>query len=170
MNRGYWRKNVNTRSWRSRGITLVHRLRRWPNISPTLSPRLMFIRLLLFPPRVLNRWHNRKPINAMYKDTGTSQATMLLLFSTRATQRELSKWPFKHRECLTRNPSNPHDALKHHFPSLKTDLISLELTVLERKFPWNWFTNTCQFSLIFHPHQVIFIHYKSRIATEIRGL
>ena len=30
--------------------------------------------------------------------------------------------------------------------------------------------NTWQFSLIFHPLQIIFIHYKSRIATAIRGL
>ena len=27
-----------------------------------------------------------------------------------------------------------------------------------------------QFSLIFKPHQIIFIHYKSRIAAAIRGL
>ena len=40
------------------------------------------------------------------------------------------------------NPLSPHDALKHHFTSLKTDLIFLQLRVLERKFPWNWFTNT----------------------------
>ena len=40
------------------------------------------------------------------------------------------------------NPLSPRDALKHHFTSLKTDLISLQLGVLERKFPLNWFTNT----------------------------
>ena len=39
------------------------------------------------------------------------------------------------------NPLNPHDALKHHFIFLKTDLIFLQLRVLDRKFPWNWFTN-----------------------------
>ena len=33
------------------------------------------------------------------------------------------------------NPLNPHDALKHHFTSLKTDLIFLQPRVLERKFP-----------------------------------
>ena len=33
------------------------------------------------------------------------------------------------------NPLSPHDALKHHFTSLKTDLIFLQLSVLERKFP-----------------------------------
>ena len=64
------------------------------------------------------------------------------------------------------NPLSPHDALKHHFTSLITDLIFLQLRVLERKFPWDWFTNTWQFSSIFHPHQIIFIHYKSRIADE----
>ena len=68
------------------------------------------------------------------------------------------------------NPLSPHDALKHHLTSLKTDLISLQPRVWERKFPWNWFTNTWQFSLIFKPHPIIFIHYKSRIATAIRGL
>ena len=41
---------------------------------------------------------------------------------------------------------SPHDALKHHFTSLKTDLIFLQLTVLEGIFPWNSFTNTWQFS------------------------
>ena len=30
---------------------------------------------------------------------------------------------------------SPHDALKHHFISLKTDLIILHSRVLERKFP-----------------------------------
>ena len=29
------------------------------------------------------------------------------------------------------NPLGPHDALKHHFISLKTDLIFLQLGVLE---------------------------------------
>ena len=67
-------------------------------------------------------------------------------------------------------PLSLHDALKHHFTSLKTDLIFLQPRVLERKFPWNWFTNTWQFSLIFKPHQIIFIHCKSRIATAICGL
>ena len=66
-------------------------------------------------------------------------------------------------------PLSPYDALKHHFTSLKTDLIFLQPRVLEWKFPWNWFTNTMQFSLIFKPHQVIFIHYKSRIVTAICG-
>ena len=40
------------------------------------------------------------------------------------------------------NPVSPHDALKHHFKSLKTHIIFLKPRVLERKFPWNWFTNT----------------------------
>ena len=60
--------------------------------------------------------------------------------------------------------------LKHIFISLKTYLIFLQPRALECIFPWNWFTNTWKFSLIFHPLQIIFIHYKSRIATAIRGL
>ena len=68
------------------------------------------------------------------------------------------------------NPLSPHDASKHHFISLKTDLIFLQQRVLERKFPRNWFASTWQFSLIFKPPQVIFIHYKSRIAVAISGL
>ena len=68
------------------------------------------------------------------------------------------------------NQLSPRDALKHHFTSLKTDLIFLQPKVLKQKFSWNWFTNTLQFSLLFKPHQIIFIHYKSRIATAILGL
>ena len=33
------------------------------------------------------------------------------------------------------NPLSPHDASKHHLASLKTDLISQQPRVLERKFP-----------------------------------
>ena len=33
------------------------------------------------------------------------------------------------------NPLSRHDALKHHFTSLKTDLILQQPRVLERKFP-----------------------------------
>ena len=58
------------------------------------------------------------------------------------------------------NSLSPHDAIKHHFSSLKTDLIFLQLGVLEWQFPWNWLTNTLQFSLISHPLQIIFIHYE----------
>ena len=32
------------------------------------------------------------------------------------------------------DPLSPHDAIKHHFASLKTDFISLQPRVLERKF------------------------------------
>ena len=32
------------------------------------------------------------------------------------------------------NPLSPHDAIKHHFTSLKTDLIFQQLRVLERDF------------------------------------
>ena len=33
------------------------------------------------------------------------------------------------------NPLSPHDALKHHFTSLKADLIFLQQRVSEQKFP-----------------------------------
>ena len=36
---------------------------------------------------------------------------------------------------LYNNPLSAHDALKHHFTSMKTDLIVLQLGPLERKFP-----------------------------------
>ena len=45
------------------------------------------------------------------------------------------------------NILNPHDDLEHHFVPLKNDL----------------FFYTCR------SFQVIFIHYKARIATVIRG-
>ena len=37
------------------------------------------------------------------------------------------------------NPLSPHDALKHHFTSLKTDLIFLQLRILE----WIFSKNSC---------------------------
>ena len=43
----------------------------------------------------------------------------------------------------------------------------IQQKVLERKFQWNWFTNTRQFSLIFKPRQIIFIHYNnSRLVVD----
>ena len=36
-----------------------------------------------------------------------------------------------HVKFVTLNPLSPHDALKHHFTFLKTDLISLQPRVLE---------------------------------------
>ena len=40
---------------------------------------------------------------------------------------------FTPSRCI--NPLSPHDALKHHFTSLKTDLIVLQQRVFEGKFP-----------------------------------
>ena len=68
------------------------------------------------------------------------------------------------------NPLSPHDALKHHFTSLKIDLIFLQPIGFRTKISMNFFTNKWSFSLMFKPHQNIFIHYKSSIATAIRGL
>ena len=57
------------------------------------------------------------------------------------------------------NPLSPHDALKHHLTSLKTDLIFVQPRVLEWIFLWNWFTNTIFFNFSptsnhLHPLQV----------------
>ena len=41
----------------------------------------------------------------------------------------------KERSLLRINPLGPHDALKHIFTCLKTDIISLQLGVLDRTFP-----------------------------------
>ena len=38
-------------------------------------------------------------------------------------------------------PFNLHDASKHHFASLKNDLMSSKQGGLERKFSWNSFSN-----------------------------
>ena len=52
-----------------------------------------------------------------------------------------------YKECLTLNPLGPHDALKHHFASLKNDLVSRNRGGSERKFSWNCFKNN---SILFH--------------------
>ena len=64
---------------------------------------------------------------------------------------------------LTLKPLSPHDALKRHFTSLKTDLISLQQTVSEKKIPWSWLTKTWGFSSIFN-------HFKSSSFTTSREL
>ena len=45
-------------------------------------------------------------------------------------------------------PLSPHDALNHHFTSLKTNLIFPQQRVLERKFPWNLFTTSNHLHLL----------------------
>ena len=75
-------------------------------------------------------------------------------------------WPIKSQLLRTKcafNLLSPHDALKHHFKSLKTDLIFLQLRVLEGKFPWNYLTNTWQFFQFF-------THFKSSSSTASREL
>ena len=56
------------------------------------------------------------------------------------------------------NPLSPHDALKQT-EGFRTK-ISMKLVHQYMAI----------FFLIFKPHQIIFMHYKSRIATAIRGL
>ena len=74
-------------------------------------------------------------------------------------------------DCGQVNPLSPHDALKHHFTSMKTDWIYQQPRFSERKSPWNWFTNTWQFSLIFksnhlHPLQVENCDSNSRLVVD----
>ena len=71
------------------------------------------------------------------------------------------------------NRLSPHDALKHHFTSLKTDLISLQPRVSERKFPWNWFINEkiffCNFKTTsnhLHPLRVENCDSNSRLVVD----
>ena len=73
------------------------------------------------------------------------------------------------------NPLSPHDALKHHFTSLKTDLIFQQLRVLERKFPKNWFANRVYMTIFFnfsfasnhlHPLQVKNCDSNSRLVVD----
>ena len=71
---------------------------------------------------------------------------------------------------LLLNPLSPHAALKHHFTSLKKPLHFPRTRGIRMKISMKLVYDTWWISLIFHPHQVIFIHYKSRIAPAIRGL
>ena len=70
------------------------------------------------------------------------------------------------------NPSSPHDALKHHFTSTKTDLISWNLVVWERKFSWKCFKNNSIFfhlsptSSHFHPLQIENCGSNSRLVVD----
>ena len=147
---------------------LTHRLRRWPNNNLTLVEYLV----LMFRGQswvcCMDYLHNSlRLLNAIIYSLRSRNLIPLRL------DKAFSHCHLSYK-CYTSwviiNPLNPHDALKHHFTSLKTYLIFPKLGVLEWKLPWNWFTNTWQFYLIFHPLQVIFIHYKSRIATATRGL
>ena len=76
-------------------------------------------------------------------------------------------WRVRHGSNV--NPLSPHDALKHHFTSLKNHIIFQLLGVLGWIFHETGLPIHGNF-LIFHPLQVIFIHYQLRIATAIRDL
>ena len=77
---------------------------------------------------------------------------------------EIVCFPFKPSRCIKES----------FYISENIPIMSLQLGVLERKgfrtkmilvYQYTW-----RFFLILKPHQIIFIHYKSRIATAIRGL
>ena len=119
----------------------------------------------------------RSPVWNVSFSTPDQTGTLHYRWSLHAQSADESKhsvstpWRSQDTHCLTLNPSSPLSlTFKHHFTSLKRHLIFLQQRVLKWIFPWNCFTNTWLFSLIFHPDQIIFIHYMSRIATAIRGL
>ena len=71
------------------------------------------------------------------------------------------------------NPLSPHDALKHHFTCLKTDIIFLQSRVLERKFPETGLPihgNLLKFlnhlSSHLHPLQVVNCDSNSRLVVD----
>ena len=76
-----------------------------------------------------------------------------------------SEW----KSLILFNPLSPNDALQHHFipehrltfPTTKGFRMKLSMKLVYQYVAI--FFN-------FHPLQIIFIHYKSRIATAIRGL
>ena len=98
-----------------------------------------------------NRIHN---INTCYFEMSSTMSLRgenkpFLFYIRRYLETQYNNWaPFMHLNnyLLTHlmcpfvafkvnNPLSPHDALKHHFTSLKTYLIFLQLRILERKFP-----------------------------------
>ena len=113
-------------------------------------------------------WKNKENYHVLVNQFhGNLHAKTFGCGKIKSVHRDL-KWCFTALWGLKR--LSPHDASKHHFSPLKTYLILLQPRVLKWKFPWNCFSNMWQFSFIFHPPQVIFIHYKSRIATAIHSL
>ena len=68
-------------------------------------------------------------------------------------------YPFKPSRCIKASFYNPENIL--YFPTIRG---------FRMKIPMQLVYNTWQLSLICNPLQIIFIHYKSRIATAIRGL
>ena len=65
----------------------------------------------------------------------------------------------------TPNPLSPPDALKQHFTSLKNRFNFPTTKGFRREISMKVVYQYMTIFLIFKPHQIIFIHYKSRIAT-----
>ena len=63
------------------------------------------------------------------------QASDRHTFQSYPASLDMSETPSVEGTISLINPLSPHDALNHHFTSLKTDLIFLQLSVLERIFP-----------------------------------
>ena len=58
---------------------------------------------------------------------------MILQNLTKKREKQTSKDPYW-ADAWGMNPLNPHDALKHHFTPLKTDLFFLQPRALEQIF------------------------------------
>ena len=72
----------------------------------------------------------------------TCHVTGFTLLKNNPSMRQQLLKSYVNGEVNLFNPLNPHDALKHHFTSLKTDLIFQQPRLLKQKFPENWFANT----------------------------
>ena len=93
---------------------------------------LLLIVFVLFVLELVSCWRDPQlQVSENYSDLTKWRSTLFR-----------SCWLMSHFIFNMFNPLSPYDALKHHFTSLKTDLIFLQSRVLERKFTWNWFTNT----------------------------
>ena len=108
-------------------------------------------------------------VSILLRDTGAIEV-IILIHSLRHRSRPI--WEFKPSAQLELffNPLSPHDALKHHFTSLKTDLIFYNQGFLDKNFHETGLKLHGNFYIFFHPLQIIFIHYKSRIVIAIRSL
>ena len=88
-----------------------------------------------------------------------------------ASARHNFKWVEKFNNLAVKGLS-PHDALRHYITSLKTELIILQLRVLEWKFPWNLLIDTLQFSTTsnhLHPLRVENYDSNSRLVVDKDG-
>ena len=88
----------------------------------------------------LRRWHNIK--TSLFQRVGIAGKMSNALCGNRPVPDFCVVQHWSTVKHVAFNPLNPHDALKHHFASLKNDLISWNLVILERKLSWNCLNET----------------------------